>query len=243
MKFISWNVNGIRSCLRKGLLEFMKKESADFYLFQEVRAREFPAVAGYEAHGMPAEKNGYSGVLIYAKQKPISVQKGIGIEKFDKEGRVIVLEFEKFFLVNAYFPHSNRELVRLGFKLEFDMAFEEFCRKLEKKKPIIIGGDCNVAHKEIDLANPKQNQKNAGFTQQERDWFDSFVKSKTDTFRFFHPRETGAYAWWTWRNNARKRNIGWRVDYFIASSAIKIKSAEILKDVFGSDHCPILLEF
>ncbi len=245
MKFISWNVNGIRACVKKGLLEFIKEEGADFYLLQEIKSKEVPVVDGYEAIVFPAEKAGYSGTLIYSKHKPLSITKGIGAAEFDREGRVITMEFEGFFLIDVYFPHSSRDLSRLNFKLAFDKAFECFCEELEKKKPIIIGGDLNVAHHEIDLANPKPNMKNAGFTQQERDWFDSFLeKGRADTFRYFCPDKAGAYTWWTWRNNARKRNIGWRVDYFVVSKNIKprLNSAGILDGVFGADHCPISLE-
>jgi exodeoxyribonuclease-3 len=244
MKIVSWNVAGFRSCISKGCLDFIKREKADAYCFQEVKSEDVPFIEGYEVFNFPAKKKGYSGTLIYSKHKPISVSYGLGEKDFDDEGRVIVLEFENFFLINAYFPHSSRDLSRLNFKLRFDKTFEEFCKKLEKKKPLVLTGDFNVAHRDIDLANPKQNVKNAGFTPQERLWFDEFLKSGyIDTFREF-VKESGHYTWWTYRFNARKRNIGWRIDYFIVSDKLKskIKSSSILKDVMGSDHCPIEMD-
>lgn len=249
MKIISWNVAGIRSCFKKGLINFMKKEDADIYCFQEVKCQsnQIPKelkMKDYEAFHSFAEKKGYSGVSIYTKIKPINVIYGIGNNPFDSEGRVLILEFRNFFLLNVYFPHSNRVLKRLDFKLKFNNHFLEFCKKLEKIKPLIIASDFNVAHKEIDLKNPKQNEKNAGFTKEERGWFDSFLnKDFIDTFREFN-KEGGNYTWWTYRNNARQRNIGWRIDYFLISKKLReiLKKSEILKDVFGSDHAPILLE-
>ncbi|MBS3086516.1 exodeoxyribonuclease III [Candidatus Pacearchaeota archaeon] len=250
MKIISWNVAGLRSCFSKGLLDFMKKEGADVYCFQEVKcqANQFPhelsGLKGYEAFHSFAQKKGYSGVSVYTKIKPINVISGIGNDLFDFEGRTITLEFGNFFLVNAYFPHSHRELKRLSFKLGFNKHFLKFCKKLEKIKPVVIASDFNVAHKEIDLRNPKQNLKNAGFTKEEREWFDLFLKEGfIDTFREF-TQEPGHYTWWTYRNNARQRNIGWRVDYFIISTKLKskLKKSTILKDVLGSDHAPISLE-
>ncbi len=221
MKIVSWNVAGFRSCMSKGCLDFIKKEKADVYCFQEVKSEDVPFIEGYEVFNFPAKKKGYSGTLIYSKHKPISVSYGLGQKDFDDEGRVIVLEFENFFLINAYFPHSSRDLSRLNFKLRFDKTFEEFCKKLEKKKPLVLTGDFNVAHRDIDLANPKQNVKNAGFTPQERLWFDEFLKSGyIDTFREF-VKENGHYTWWTYRFNARKRNIGWRIDYFVVSDKLK----------------------
>ena len=191
-----------------------------------------------------AKKKGYSGVSVFTKVKPISVIAGIGNEEFDNEGRVLTLEFENFYLVNAYFPHSHRKLIRLNFKLNFNKAFLKFCKNLERKKPVVVASDFNVAHKEVDLKNPKQNEKNAGFTIEEREWFDSFLKEGfIDTFREF-VSDSGHFTWWTYRNNARSRNIGWRIDYFIISQGLKnhVKDSKILKDIFGSDHCPILLE-
>ena len=250
MKIISWNVAGLRSCFNKGLPDFMKSEKADAYCFQEVKCQpnQFPKelnqLKGYEAFHSFAKKKGYSGVSVYTKLKPINVVYGIGENLFDSEGRVITLEFKDFFLINAYFPHSHRKLTRLDFKLNFNKNFLEFCRKLEKTKPVVIASDFNVAHKEIDLRNPKQNMKNAGFTKEEREWFDLFLKDGfIDTFREFNS-EPGNYTWWTYRNDARKRNIGWRVDYFIISKKLrnKLGKSMILKDVLGSDHAPISLE-
>lgn len=250
MKFVSWNINGINACIRKGLIDFIKREDADFYCFQETKASAERAdesilhLKGYHQFWFPAEKKGYSGTLVLSKTKPLSVVKGIGNEKFDSEGRVMALELKDFFLLNAYFPHSRRELVRLDFKLEFDRDFSRFCDKLRKIKPLVIAADFNVAHKEIDLANPKQNEKNAGFTSQEREWFDKFLKKGyIDTFREF-VKEKGHYTWWTYRFKARERNIGWRVDYFIITPDLKhkLKKSWIMGDVTGSDHAPIGLE-
>jgi exodeoxyribonuclease III len=250
MKIISWNVAGIRSCFKKGLIDFMKKENADIYCFQEVKAqkeelpKELEKLKEYNSFHSFAEKKGYSGVSIYTKINPIKIISRIGNPFFDREGRVIALEFTDFFLINVYFPHSSRKLIRLDFKLKFNSDFLRFCEHLNKIKPLIIASDFNVAHKEIDLKNPKQNEKNAGFTKEERNWFDAFLKEGfIDTFREFN-KEGGNYTWWTYRNNARQRNIGWRIDYFIISNSLKnkLKNSIILKDVFGSDHCPIFLE-
>lgn len=250
MKIISWNVAGINACVKKGLIEFMKKENAEVYCFQEVKAhkenfpRELEVLPEHQSFHAHANKKGYSGVSIFTKIKPINIIHGIGSKKFDDEGRVLTLEFDKFYLINAYFPHSNRQLTRLNFKMSFNQKFLEFCKNLEKKKSLIIASDFNVAHKEIDLKNPKQNKNNAGFTEKEREWFDSFLKEGfTDTFRKFNSAGDN-YTWWTYRNNARERNIGWRIDYFIVSEKLKssLKKSEILKEILGSDHCPILLE-
>lgn len=247
MKIVSWNVNGINACANKGLIDFMNKESADIYCFQEVKATKdkIPKlIDNYNEFHSHAQKKGYSGVSVFSKVKPISVMEGIGNEIFDSEGRILTLEFENVFIVNVYFPHSHRELKRLDFKLQFNKEFLVFCKKLEKTKPVIIASDFNVAHTEIDLKNPKPNEKNAGFTIQERNWFDSFLKEGyIDTFREF-VKEGGHYTWWAYFNNARERNIGWRIDYFVISKSLKNKLIEskILKEVLGSDHCPILLE-
>lgn len=250
MKIVSWNVAGIRACTKKGLTDFIKKENADVYCFQEVKCSEnqipieISSIKEYFAYHSISKKKGYSGVSIYTKIKPIKHIEGIGQSKYDDEGRVLTLEFPKFFLINAYFPHANRELTRLNFKLEFNNKFLQFCKELEKRKSIIIASDFNVAHTSLDLANPKQNEKNAGFTIQERNWFDLFLQQGfTDTFRIF-VKEGGQYTWWAYRNNARERNIGWRIDYFVVSSSIKIQieNSKILNNVLGSDHCPILLE-
>ncbi|MFH0954673.1 MAG: exodeoxyribonuclease III [Candidatus Micrarchaeota archaeon] len=249
MNIVSWNVNGINACAKKGLVSFMQTENADAYCFQEVKVsplkldKTVQHVLGYDAQFLFSEKKGRSGVVTYAKTKPLNIFHGIGKKEFDSEGRVLTFEFKTFFLVNAYFPHSNRELSRLPFKLEFNKAFEEFCAKLEKQKPVILAGDFNVAHEPIDLANPKQNEKNAGYTKEERNWFGSFLKKGfIDTFREF-TKENGHYTWWTFRANARKRNIGWRIDYFLISQLLKnrLEKSEILPQIRGSDHCPIRL--
>lgn len=250
MKLISWNVAGINACVKKGLVDFMKKEDADVYCFQEVKAsqlnfpKELENLNTYNKYHSFAIRKGYSGVSIFTKVKPIKVINGVGIEEFDNQGRVLTLEFNNFYLINVYFPHSHRELTKLDFKLKFNKIFLEFCNKLETNKPLIIASDFNVAHQETDLRNPKQNEKNAGFTSQERDWFDNFLKQGfIDTFREFN-KEGGNYTWWTYRNNARERNIGWRIDYFVISKKLRdnLMRSEILRDVLGSDHCPILLE-
>jgi len=248
MKIISWNLNGIRAAFKKGLLEFIKSQNADFFCFQEVRAKieEIPAeiknLKNYYQFWHPAKKGGWSGVGILAKTKPLKVIYKINDEKIDQEGRIIILEFAKFYLVNVYFVQAGRELIKLPDKLRFNKKFEKFCLKL--KKPIIIAGDFNVAHTEIDLANPKENEGKAMFTKEERKWFDDFLKKGfIDAFRVFN-REAGNYTWWTWRANARARNIGWRIDYFLISKNLKkdLKNCSILKNVFGSDHAPIRLE-
>lgn len=247
MRIISWNVNGINACAGKGAIESIGRENADVYCFQEVKvAKErLPSILeGYNAYHLHAAKKGYSGVSIFSKKKPLSLNYGIGLEEFDKEGRVLTAEFDNLFLVNAYFPYAHRELKRLDFKLDFDSRFINFCQTLDEMKPVVIASDFNVAHKEIDLANPTQNEGNAGFTLQERQWFDGFLKAGfIDTFREF-TKEGGCYTWWSYASGARERNIGWRIDYFVASKRLKtkLKSSRILRDVRGSDHCPILLD-
>jgi len=249
MKIISWNVNGLKSCINKGLLNFIKKENADIYCFQEIKispsyVEQVAMPKGYFPIWYLGKKKGYSGLLNLSKEKPVALIIGLGKKDIDKEARVIAFEFKKFFFINVYFPHSHRKLTRLKFKLNFNKEFLKFCKRLSNKKPLIIGGDFNVAHKEIDLRNPKQNEKNAGFTLQERNWFDDFLKSGyIDTFREF-VKEGGHYTWWTWRNNARKRNIGWRIDYLVISKKLipRLYKAKILEKVIGSDHCPISME-
>jgi len=247
MKLISWNVNGIRAAYRKGLSDFMQKEDADIYCFQEIKAKEehIPEELkslNYHQYFHPAERPGYAGVAVYSKTKPLSVVYGINNPEIDKEGRVLILEFEGFYLINAYFPQSSRDLARLPFKLNFNKVFHDFCKQLNK--PIIIASDFNVAHQEIDLRNPKTNQGNAGFTEEEREWFTNFLDSgHIDTFRSF-TTEPGHYTWWQYAFSARERNIGWRIDYFVVSEELKEKVVEsyILPEVMGSDHCPIGLE-
>jgi exodeoxyribonuclease III len=247
MKMISWNVNGIRAALKKGFLDFVAAENADIVCIQETKAhpddvpQEWP---GYEAHWNWAEKRGYSGVLTLSKKKPVSVMRGISIAEHDKEGRVLATEFADFILVNVYVPNSQRELTRLDYRQQWDRDFLAYLKKLECKKPVVICGDLNVAHTEIDLARPKDNVKNHGFTPEERAGFTTFMEAGfLDTFRVFEPGG-GHYTWWSQMNNARSRNIGWRIDYFICSAVLKkrLKRAWILKDTHGSDHCPVGLE-
>ncbi len=231
----------------KGAIDVIKKQNADVYCFQEVKAskEKIPRILdGYSQFHSHALKSGYSGVSIFSKQKPLSVSEGIGAAEFDNEGRVITAEFDDFFLINAYFPHGNRELTRLGFKLRFDERFMIFCKELEKRKPLVVTGDFNVAHNDIDIARPRENDGNAGFTKEERSWFDGFLKEGfTDTFRQF-TKDGGHYTWWMYMNNARARNIGWRIDYFVVSNVLKdrVKSSSMLPGIMGSDHCPIVLE-
>lgn len=243
MKLISWNIAGINACSRKGLLQFIQQQNADFYCFQEVKSSpDCLNWLKYKVYWHPAEKKGYSGVVTLSKTTPLRVIKGIGNKTIDKEGRVLTLEFKDFFLINAYFPHAHRKLLRLDFKLTFNQLFHEFCQTLNK--PIIIAADFNVAHKEIDLKNPKQNKNNAGFTPKERAWFDQFlVSGYIDTFREF-TTIGDHYTWWTYRNNARQRNIGWRIDYFLISNTLRnqLKSSTIFNETLGSDHCPIAVE-
>ena len=242
LKILSWNVNGFRAVVKKGFFEFLKKEKPDILGLQEIKQIEKPMIEEYLVVWNPAKRKGYAGTAVYTLVNPLKITKGIGIKKFDDEGRVITLEFEKFFLINAYFPNAQRGLKRLDFKLEFNNALLNYMEKLREKKPIVLIGDFNVAHKEIDIARPKDNIHNAGFTIEERQWMDKLLsKGYIDTFRMFHPNEKGAYSWWTYRFNARARNIGWRVDYVIVSNELKdkVKDAFILKDVYGSDHAPV----
>ena len=250
MRLISWNVNGMRAVHRKEILPSLIHEvSGDVYCFQETKGgpSDFPAdlrhVEGYEAYWYPAQRKGYSGVVTYTRIKPEDVIYGIGHPEYDSEGRVLTLEFEDFYLINTYFPNSQHGLTRLDFKIDFDEKLLEFSEKLRKKKPVIICGDFNVAHEEIDIARPKDNEGNPGFTREEREWMTKFLEhGYIDTFRYLHPDEV-KYTWWSYRTRARERNIGWRIDYFIVSEELKdrIKKAEILNDIMGSDHCPIEL--
>ncbi|MBD3312385.1 exodeoxyribonuclease III [archaeon] len=238
----------MNSCARKGLLDFMKDEDAGVYCFQELKSSEetirddLKELNDYHIFFNFAEKRGYSGTACYSKKKPLSVTKGIGVEKFDREGRVLTLEFKDFYLINAYFPHSSRDLSRLDFKLEFNKAFKKYVGKF--RKDIIIASDFNVAHKPRDLANPTSNKKNAGFRPEERKWFTNFLKNGyVDTFRMFN-EEGGNYTYWSFMHNARGRNIGWRIDYFVVNEDFKdkVQKSEILSDVKGSDHCPIRIK-
>ncbi len=248
MKFISWNVNGIRSALKHGFLDFVQKEKPDFLCLQETKppADKFDLeIPGYHAYWNNADRPGYSGTAIFTRMKPIQVTYGIQIDKHDREGRVITAEMDAFYLVNVYVPNSKRDLSRLPYReKEWDIDFFKYLKKLEKKKPVIFCGDLNVAHMEIDLTNPKTNVKNHGFTPEERRGFNNLVGGGfVDTFREFI-KEGGHYTWWSRMNNCRKRNIGWRIDYFLISKSLapKLEKSHILKDVLGSDHCPVALE-
>ncbi len=249
--FISWNVNGIRAAEKKGFIEIVKELSADIFAIQESKAHpdqlsdELKNIKGYRSYWHSAARKGYSGVAVYTKTEPIRVITGIGNDKFDIEGRVLTLEYNDFFFVNIYFPNSAAELKRLDFKLEFNVLLQQFVQNLAQLKSVVICGDYNVAHKEIDLKNPKTNTKNAGFTPEERAWMDKFLDSGfVDTFRLFN-LEGNNYTWWSYRFNARAKNIGWRIDYFCVDkkSENRVLGAEILADISGSDHCPVLLDF
>ena len=250
LRVASWNVNGIRAALKKGFWETVAKLEPDILGLQEIKADAAPeipeAFAGYRWLWNPGEKKGYAGTALLYRPEPLSARNGLGIPEFDAEGRVQTLEYERFFLVNAYFPNAGRGLPRLDFKLDFNRAIEAYLEDLRRKKGVILIGDLNVAHREIDLARPKDNVKNAGFTPEERAWIDAFLKKGwIDTFRHFHPDETGAYTWWTYRFNARAKNIGWRVDYVIISEELLpyLKNAYIFYDTYASDHVPAVAEF
>ena len=249
MKLISWNVNGLRACITKGFSLFFKSIDADIFCIQETKMQEEQAkeieYEGYYKYMNSAEKKGYSGTAIFTKIKPINVSYGIGIEEHDKEGRVITLEFDKFFLVNCYTPNSKRELERLEYRKIWEDEFRNYLIKLDKIKPVILCGDLNVAHKEIDLKNPSTNHHNAGFTDEEREKMTKLLDSNfTDTFRYLYPDKKDAYSWWSYMLKSRERNIGWRIDYFIVSNSIRdeIKDAIIHSEVLGSDHGPIELD-
>lgn len=250
MKLVSWNVNGLRSILAKGLIEFWTSEKPDVLCLQEIKAKPEQVAdvtwpRGFACHWNSAERPGYAGTATFAKKKPLGATCGIGIAGHDREGRVVTLEYADFFLVNVYTPNSQRELTRLDYRTkEWEPAFLAYLKKLEKRKPVIFCGDLNVAHTELDLANPKTNRRNAGFTDEERSRFQALLDAGfTDTFRLF-TQGNGHYTWWSYMNNARPRNIGWRIDYFLVSSALvpRVKSARILPHIPGSDHCPVVLE-
>ncbi len=247
MKLISWNVNGLRACMTKGFAESFAAFDADIFCLQETKMHPSQAdiaFEGYESYWNAAEKKGYSGTAIFTRIKPISVSYGIGVEEFDTEGRVITLEFEDRYVVTCYTPNAQRELTRLDFRMAWEDAFLAYLKTLDAKKPVVFCGDLNVAHKEIDLKNPKTNRKNAGFTDEERGKMTVLLENGfTDSFRYLYPDKTDAYTWWSYMANARARNIGWRIDYFIVSDRIKdnIKAADIHPDVLGSDHCPVEL--
>ena len=248
MKLVSWNVNGIRACVTKGFLDYFNQIDAEIFCIQESKLQEGQIqldLKGYHQYWNYAEKKGYSGTAIFTKKKPINVTYGMHIEKHDKEGRIITLEFEEFYMVTVYTPNSQTELQRLDYRLEWEADFRAYIKGLDALKPVVVCGDLNVAHKEIDLKNPSSNRKNAGFTDEERGAFTSFLSEGfVDTFRYIYPDKTGAYTWWSYRFNARKNNAGWRIDYFCVSERIKDKivDAQIHSEILGSDHCPVLLD-
>ena len=252
MKIISWNLNGIRAVAKKGLYEKIEQMNPDVICFQETKAQDdqvaevLSNLNGYHFYSNSAIKKGYSGTAIVTKVKPLNVQPDIGIEEHDQEGRVLTAEYENYYITTVYTPNSKNDLSRLGDRQNFDAAFLAYLKELEKTKPVIVCGDFNVAHKEIDLARPKPNyNKSAGFMQEEIDGMDNYTNAGLiDTFRLFYPNKTDAYSWWSFRGGARDRNVGWRIDYFLVSKSLKgqLKSANILSDVYGSDHCPVEIE-
>ena len=245
MKLISWNVNGLRACMGKGFPEFFQEADADIFCIQESKLQEGQIsleLPGYHQYWNYAEKKGYSGTAVFSKKEPLGVSYGIGREEHDKEGRVITLEFEDFYLITVYTPNSQDGLARLDYRMEWEDDFLSYLKGLEKKKPVIFCGDLNVAHREIDLKNPKTNRKSAGFTDEERAKFSQLLENGfIDTFRYFYPDLEGAYSWWSYRFHAREKNAGWRIDYFLVSPELKdrLEDALIYKDVYGSDHCPV----
>lgn len=245
MKFISWNVNGLRACVGKGFQDFFDRESADFFCLQETKLQAGQIsmdLPGYSQYWNYAEKKGYSGTAIFAKEPPLSVSLGLGTPELDTEGRLITLEYPTFYLVTCYTPNAQRGLARLDHRMKWESAFRKYLSGLDEKKPVIVCGDLNVAHKEIDLKNPGSNRGNAGFSDEERQCFTDLLDSGfTDTFRFLEPHTAGAYTWWSYMFNARANNAGWRIDYFLVSNRIrdKIVAAPIYADVLGSDHCPV----
>ena len=248
MKLISWNVNGLRACVQKGFLDIFKELDADMFCIQESKLQEGQIsleLEGYHQYWNYAIKKGYSGTAIFTRREPMSVAYGIGIEEHDQEGRVITLEFAEFYLVTVYTPNSQSELARLDYRMRWEDAFLSYLKGLEEKKPIVFCGDLNVAHKEIDLKNPKTNRKNACFTDEERGKFSTLLgQGFIDTYRYFYPDQEGIYSWWSYRFQARKKNAGWRIDYFCVSESLKEKlvDAKIHTEIMGSDHCPVELD-
>lgn len=248
MKLISWNVNGLRACLGKGFAEFFAGADADIVCLQETKMQEGQAqldLPGYAQYWNSAVKKGYSGTAIFTRIPPLSVTKGIGIPEHDQEGRVITAEFEAFYLVTVYTPNAQRELARIDYRMQWEDAFRAYLLKLRESKPVVVCGDMNVAHKEIDLKNPGPNRGNAGFSDEERAQFSTLLDCGfIDTYRALYPDKTGAYSWWSYMYHAREKNVGWRIDYFLISEELrpKLRNADILSDVFGSDHCPVMLE-
>lgn len=245
MKFISWNVNGLRACAGKGFSDIFKQLDADFFCLQETKMQEGQLdlqFEGYTSYWNYAEKKGYSGTAIFTRHTPIQVTKGIDIEHHDKEGRVITLEMPDFYLVTVYTPNSQDELRRLDYRMTWEDDFRNYLLSLDARKPVVVCGDLNVAHKEIDLKNPKTNRRNAGFTDEEREKFSVLLESGfTDTFRYFYPEQKDIYSWWSYRFRAREKNAGWRIDYFLTSNRLQplLKDAKIHTDIYGSDHCPV----
>lgn len=248
MRFVSWNVNGLRACMQKGFMEYFQSTDADFFCLQETKLQEGQIelqLDGYCQYWNYAQKKGYSGTAILTKHTPIAVKYGMDIPQMDTEGRLITLEYEKFYLVTCYTPNAQRDLARLDFRMAWETSFKEYLRKLNSKKPVIVCGDLNVAHQEIDLKNPKSNRGSAGFSDEERACFTSLLECGfTDTFRYLYPDAIGAYSWWSYMFKARQNNAGWRIDYFLVSEQLNhfIEEASICAHVLGSDHCPVMLE-
>ncbi len=248
MKFISWNVNGLRACVGKNFMEVFNEADADIFSIQETKLQEGQInldLPGYYQYWNYAEKKGYSGVAVFTKIEPLSVSYGLGIEEHDKEGRVITLEFEDFYYITCYTPNSQNELARLDYRMEWEDAFRNYISDLDKKKPVVLCGDLNVAHNEIDLKNPKTNRKNAGFSDEERGKFTELLGAGfIDSFRYFYPDREGIYSWWSYRFKAREKNAGWRIDYYVVSERFKDRmvDAKIHTEIMGSDHCPVELD-
>lgn len=248
MKLVSWNVNGIRACVKKGFLDYFHEVNADFFCIQETKLQEGQIeleLNGYYQYWNYALKKGYSGTAIFTKHKPLSVKYGVGEKEEEEEGRIITLEYDQFYVVNVYTPNAKRDLTRLDYRLEWEDGIRDYLIQLDEKKPVIYCGDLNVAHLEIDLKNAKSNIGNSGFTKEEREKMTNLLAAGfLDTFRFFYPEKEGAYTWWSYMAKVRERNIGWRIDYFIASKRLQdvLKGADIHSEVLGSDHCPIVLE-
>lgn len=248
MRFVSWNVNGLRACIKKGFLDYFNDINVDFFCLQEIKMSEGQLdleLEGYETYYNYAQRKGYSGTAIFTKHKPLSVKYGMGIEEHDNEGRLITLEYDDFFLVTCYTPNSKQELLRLDYRMVWEDAFRNYLLDLNKTKSVIVCGDLNVAHKEIDLKNPKTNRKNAGFTDEEREKMSILLDSGfTDTFRYFYPDKENEYSWWSYFGKSREKNTGWRIDYFLTSKDMdnRLVDAQIHQSILGSDHCPVYLE-
>ena len=247
MRLISWNVNGLRASLQKGFMDFFQEIDADIFCLQEIKLQEGQLdlpLPGYHSYWNYAEKKGYSGTAVFTKKKPVSVQNGMGISEHDKEGRMITLEYEEYYLITVYVPNTQDGLARLGYRMEWEDAFRSYVKELDKKKPVIWCGDLNVAHEEIDLKHPKNNRKNAGFTDEERGKMTEILSAGfLDTYRYFYPDQTDVYSWWSYRFQARQKNAGWRIDYFCVSKRLEgsLSGAKIHSDILGSDHCPVEL--